>query len=193
MALWIWSGVEAVQFGGGDRGAEDPEHRPGVKAARHDGRNEFGRHPLHDLVGCGDGGQEFAAGSAGHFRRDESRRQDRDAGMGQHAESVPLAAGEDHLGVDEGGPGLGQLRAVAQHRRGPAAARLFLLHQTQSLAARRHVARDQRRTQRLQGDALGAVDDLGRQVLVPEVGDKSGELSAQRHDGSFREERIGLS
>ena len=53
--------------------------------------------------------------------------------------------------------------------------------------------RDQRRAQRLQRDALGAVDDLRRQVLVAEVGDERGELSAQRHDGSFREERIGLS
>ena len=89
-------------------------------------------------------------------------------------------------------PALVSFVAMAQHRRGPAAARLFLLHHRQGLPARRHVAADQRRAQRLQGHALGAVDDLRRQVFVAEAGDESGELSAQRHDGSFREERVGV-
>ena len=47
--------------------------------------------------------------------------------------------------------------------------------------------------QRLQSDALCAVDDLGRQVFVLEAGYKLGKLSTQRHDGSFREDGIGLS
>ena len=99
--------------------------------------------------------------------------------MGQHAERVPLAAGEDHLRIDKGGPGLGEFAAVAQHGRGPAAAGLFLLHQRQRLPARRHVVRDQRRGQRLQRDALGAVHDRRRQVVILEVGDKRGEFPAQ--------------
>ena len=46
---------------------------------------------------------------------------------------------------------------------------------------------------RLQGDAFRAVDDLGRQVFVAQAGDERGELSAQRHEGSFRGDGIGLS
>ena len=44
-------------------------------------------------------------------------------------------------------PALVSFVAVAQHGRGPAAARLFLLHQGQRLAAGRHVVGDQRRAQ----------------------------------------------
>jgi hypothetical protein len=43
---------------------------------------------------------------------------------------------------------------------------------------------DQRRTQRLQGYALGPVDDLRRKLFICKVGDECGELPAQRH-GSF--------
>jgi hypothetical protein len=45
----------------------------------------------------------------------------------------------------------------------------------------------------LQGDALRPVNDLGWQIFVLETGYEPGELSAQRHDGSFREDGIGLS
>jgi hypothetical protein len=60
--------VKTLQFGGGDRCAEDAEHRPRMKAARHDRRNELGGHALHDLVAGGYGGQEFLAGCTGDFR-----------------------------------------------------------------------------------------------------------------------------
>ncbi len=103
--------------------------------------------------------------------------------MGQHAERVPLAAGEDHLGVDEGGAGLGQLRAVDEHARDAAAARLFLLHQRQRLLARRHVVRDEGGGERLQRHPLGAVDHGRRQIFIGEPGDKGGELAAQRRHG----------
>ena len=87
--------------------------------------------------------------------------------MGQHPERVPLAAGEDRLGIDEGGAGLGELRAVAQHGRArrrrpplpPASAPVPAAAAGMSRA-------DQRRSQRLQGHALGAVDHVGRQVFV---------------------------
>ena len=184
MALWIWLGIEPLHLGGGDRGAEDAEHRTGVKAARHDGGDEFGGHALHHLVGGGDRGEELAAGGAGHSAADQRRRQDRDPRMGQHAERVPLAAGEDHFGVDERGAGLGELGAVAQHGRDPAAARLLVLHQRQGLPAGRHVVRDQRRGQRLQRHALGAVRHRRRQVFVAQVGDEPGEIAAEGHGGS---------
>ena len=51
-------GVEAHDLCGRDGGAEDAEHRPGVKAARHDGRNPVRRHALHHFVARGDGGDE---------------------------------------------------------------------------------------------------------------------------------------
>src|SRR5438046_2827724 len=57
-------GIEAADLCGGDGGAEDAEHRPGVKAARHDGRDELGGHPLHDLITGGDAGQKDTAGTA---------------------------------------------------------------------------------------------------------------------------------
>ena len=177
-------GVETADLGGGHRAPENPEHRPRVKPARHHGRDELGGHPLHDLVTGGDPGEEGFPRRTGRLGRGERRRQYRGAGMGQHAKGVPLAAGEDDLGVDEGGAGLGQLGAAAQHGPGPAAARLLLLHQRQGLAARRHRMRDERRPQRLQGDALGPVNDRRRQVLVAEIGDEGGELAAQRHAGS---------
>jgi hypothetical protein len=171
--------VEALDLAGGDRGAENPEHRPGMKAARHDGRDKFRGHALHDFVASGDSGQELAAGAAGRFRRGECRRQYRDAGMGQHAEGVPLAAGEDRLGVDEGGAGLGEPCALAQHGGRAAAGRLLFLHHRQGVAARLHAAAEQGRGQRLQGDALGAIDHLGRQLVVIEPGDEGGEFPAQ--------------
>ena len=141
--------VEALDLRRRDRRAEDAEHRSGVEAARHHRRDEFGSHALHDLVGGGDGGEKHFARAARDFRRDEGRRQDRDAGVGEHAERVPLAAGEDHLRIDEGGAALGEFAAVAEHGCDAAAAGLFLLHQREGLPARRHVVRDQRRGQRL--------------------------------------------
>ncbi len=135
--------VEAMDLRGRHRGAEDPEHRPGMKAARHHGWDELGRHPLHDLITGGNAGQELPAGAAGRLGRDQGRGKDRDARMGQHAERVPLAAGENRFRVDEGGAGLGQLRAVAQHGRGPSPARFLFLHQRKCLSARRHGMADQ--------------------------------------------------
>jgi hypothetical protein len=38
---------------------------------------------------------------------------------------------------------------------------------------------DQGRVQRLQGDALGAIDDRRGQILVAEIGDKGSDLPAQ--------------
>ena len=98
--------------------------------------------------------------------------------MGQHAEGVPLAAGKNHLGIDESGSGFRKPCAVAQHRSGPAAARLFFLHQRQRLTAGRHVAADKCRGERLERYALGAVDHLGRQVLVAQPRNKAGEFTA---------------
>ena len=138
-------GIKPADFRRRDRRAENPEHRPGVKAARHHGRDELGGHPLHDLITGGDAGQKVTAGTAARLGRRERSRQDCDAGMGQHAEGVPLAAGEDCLGIDKGGAGLGQLCAVTQHRRGPSPARLFLLDQRERLATRRHPAAEKRR------------------------------------------------
>ena len=46
--------IELLQFGGGDRGAEDAEHRTGVEAARHHSGDELRGHALHHLVGGGD-------------------------------------------------------------------------------------------------------------------------------------------
>jgi hypothetical protein len=177
------AGVEPLDFRRRHRRAENAEHRPGMKAARHDGRDELGRHPLHDLVAGGDGREEGLAVDALPFGRRQRGRQCRGAGMGQHAERVPFAAGEDHLGVDESGPGLGQLRAADEHARRPAPARLFLLHQRQRLPARRHVVRDEGRGERLERDALGAVDHRVRQIVVGEAGDKGGELAAERRHG----------
>ncbi len=176
------AGVEPLDFCRRDRRAENPEHRPGVKAARHHARDEFRRHALHDFVAGGDAGQERLARSAARLGGGERRRQDRGAGMGQHAERVPLAAGEDRLGIDKGGPGLGQFRAMAQHGRRPAAARLFLPHQSKRLPARRHVVRHERRRQRLQRHTLGPIDHRRRQLFVGQIGDEGGEFTAQRHD-----------
>ena len=139
-------------------------HRPGVKAARHHARDELRGHALHDLVTGGDTGQERLSGGTGRLGGGERGRHDRGAGMGQHAERVPLAAGKDRLGIDEGSAGLGQLRAMAQHGRRAAAA-LLLLHDRKRLPARRHVMRHERRGQRLQCHALGAVDEAGGRAL----------------------------
>ena len=103
--------------------------------------------------------------------------------MGQHAEGVPFAAGEDHLGIDEGGTRLGQAVAVAQHSGSAASARLLLLHQRQRLAAGQHVSADQRRGKRFESDALSPINHIERQVLIAQTGDKGGELAAQRHGG----------
>ncbi len=183
--------VEAAELGRGDRRAEDAEHRPGVEAARHDRRDELGGHPLHDLVAGGDRGQECLARGAGRLGRGQRRRQDRRAGMGQHAKGVPLAAGKDRLGIDKGGAGLAELGAVAQHRRRPAAAGFLFLHQGQCLVGCRHPVRHQGRSERLQGDALGPVDHRRRQILVFEIGDEGGKFPAQRHGGSLAETNFG--
>jgi hypothetical protein len=82
------------------------------KAARHHRRNEVGRHPLHDLVARREGGDEIPAGGARRFRRDEGARDDARAGVGEHAEGVPLAAGKRHLRVGERGAALRHPRAV---------------------------------------------------------------------------------
>ena len=47
--------IEAHDLCGRDRRAEDAEHRPGVKAARHHGRNPVRRHPLHHFVAGSNG------------------------------------------------------------------------------------------------------------------------------------------
>ena len=60
----------------------------------------------------------------------------------------------------------------------PAAAGFFLPHQRQRLPAGRHVARQQGRGQCLQRDALGAVHDRRRKIVVGEVGDEGGEVAA---------------
>ena len=92
---------EAHDLRGGDRGAEDAEHRARVEAARHHRRNPVGRHPLHHLVAGRDAGDEvFARGALG-LRGDERGRDDRRAGMREHAEGVPLAARQHHLRVGE--------------------------------------------------------------------------------------------
>jgi hypothetical protein len=155
-----------------------------VETARHDGRDELRRHALHDFVAGRDGDEELLAGSAGDLRRDEGRRKDRDARMGQHAEGVPFAAGENRLGIDESGPGLGEPRAAAQHRRRTAPACLLLLHQRERLSAGRRVAGDQRRAQRLQGHALRPIHHFRREVFEFEVCDECSELPTERHGGS---------
>ena len=141
--------VEPAELGGGNRGAENAEHRARVETARHQCRDELGRHPFHNFIAGGDRDKKFAARGAGNFRCDQGRRQDRGAGMGQHAERVPLAAGKDRLGVDKGRTRLGQLGAIAQHGRGPAAARLLLAHHRQRLLARGHVVRHEGGGERL--------------------------------------------
>ena len=52
------------------------------------------------------------AGGARRLRRDEGARDDARAGVGEHAEGVPLAAGHRHLRVGEGGAALRHLGAV---------------------------------------------------------------------------------
>ena len=173
--------VEPLNLCRCDSRTEDAEHRSGMEPARHDRRDEFGGHALHDLVGGRHGGDEFPAGALRYFRRRQRCRQDRDAGMGEHAKRVPLAAGEDHFRIDEGCAAFGESAAVAEHGCDPAAAGLFLLHQRKRLSARRHVAGDQSRCQRLQRDALGPVHHVNRQIGVPQVGDERRELPAQRH------------
>ena len=53
---------EAHDLRGRDGGAEDAEDGPGVEAARHQGRNEIGGHPLHDLVTGDETGDKVAPG-----------------------------------------------------------------------------------------------------------------------------------
>src|SRR5262249_24924348 len=61
--------VEALNLRGGDRGAKNAEHRPCMKAARHNRRDELGGHPLHDLIAGRHRGQEEAPRAAGALRR----------------------------------------------------------------------------------------------------------------------------
>src|SRR6516225_446890 len=42
--------VEPLNLRGGDCGAKNAEHRPCMKAARHNRWDELGGHPLHDLI-----------------------------------------------------------------------------------------------------------------------------------------------
>ncbi len=136
--------VEALNFGGGDRRAEDAEHRSCVKAPRHHGRDEVGGHSFHHLVRSGDTDEECLAGAAGNFRGDEGRRQNCRTRVGQHAERIPLTASQNHFGIDEGGSALGEPAAVAQYGCNAAAAGFLVLHEGESLLARRHLVRDQR-------------------------------------------------
>jgi hypothetical protein len=46
------------------------------------------------------------------------------------SQRVQLAAGKNHLGIDEGGARLGEAAAMAKHRRGAAAPGLLLHHRT---------------------------------------------------------------
>ena len=92
--------VEIHQLRRSDRRAEYGEDGSRMEPARHDRRDEIGRHPLHDLIGGGDGSYVFRSRRGGDFSRGERGWDDRTARMGEHAEGVPLAAGEYGLGVD---------------------------------------------------------------------------------------------
>ncbi len=131
-------GAEGLDLGRGNGSAEDSEYRACMEAARHHRRDEFGGHTFHHLVGCGDTGEEGAPTAAGDFSGNEGGRQDCGARMGQHAERIPLAARQDHFGIDESRAGFGELGTAAQDGRDTGAARLLLLHQLEGLLAGWH-------------------------------------------------------
>ena len=134
----------------------------GVKPARHHRRDPVGGHPLHHFVAGGDAGDEIASGSAFAFRGDERARDDRGAGMREHPEGVPLAAGKHHFRVGEAGAALGHLRPRHQHGRAVLHARFFVNHELGCLLPRRHLRAEQRGGEVLKRQALGAIDDGGR-------------------------------
>ena len=120
-------------FRGGDRGAEDAEDGTCVKSTGHDGGNKIGRHALHHFISRGNSGDEItprrAAGcriKPNAFRRNERCWNNAGAGMREHAEGVPLAACERHLGVGECRSAFRDLRAVHHNGRAVADARFFL-------------------------------------------------------------------
>ena len=106
--------------------------------------------------------------------------------MGQHAEGVALAAGEDRFGIDEGGAGLGQLRAVDTARwrpcRRPPPLPASAPAPVCSLGM--CLARPEPSPAPAKRDALGAVDRPPRADRRSEIGDEGGDLPAQGHRGS---------
>ena len=177
---------EAHDLRGGDGGAEDAEDGAGVEAARHHRRDEVGGHPLHHLVAGHEAGHEVAPGGALGLGRRERAGDDARAGMQEHAERVPLAAGQDQLGVGEDRAGSGGRRAI--HQEGGAArhTRLFPGDELDGLPARGQLRAEERRREGLKRQPLGAVDHLRRQVLVAQAGHPPRKLAADRR------RRVGL-
>jgi hypothetical protein len=168
---------------GGHRRAKDAEHRTGVEAARHHRRNPVGGHPLHDLVAGREAGDEIPSGSAFGLRRDERRRDDRGAWVREHAERIPLSAGQHHFGVGKGGTASGHPGPL--HHDGGAApdAGLFVGHEFHRLLAGRQLRSEERGGDVLERQSLGAIDDRWWKILMTQAGDPLRELPAERRSG----------
>ena len=174
---------EAHDLRGGDRGAEDAEHRSGVEPARHDRRNPVGGHPLHHLVAGRDAGDEVPARRAFHFRGNQRGRDDRRPGMREHPEGVPLAARQHHFRVREGGASPGHPASVHQDGGAASHALFFAGDERHRLLARGQLRSDERRREVLERQSLDAIDNRGGKILVAQTDDPLRELAAERLAG----------
>ena len=161
-------GTQAHDLRNGRRGAEDAEHGTDMKSACHDGRHEIRSEPFHDLIASHDASQEIPARAARGFGGHERRGQDRAAGVRDHTERVPFAAGEHHLRVDEGSPGTRERASVDKHSGIAGAALLLVLHQANGLFRLGKPIAEQTGRQGLQRHAASAVLNLGRDVRIGE-------------------------
>jgi hypothetical protein len=105
---------------------------------------------------------------------------DRRSGMGEHAEGVPLAAGEHHLRVRERSAATSDLRARHHDGAAVADAGFLFLDERHRLLCRRRLRSEQCGCQVLQRDPLGTVDNGRGQILVAQTNDPLRELPAER-------------
>jgi hypothetical protein len=120
-------------LGDGRCGTEDAEQGTGMETPRQDGRDKIRGEAFHNLVAGHDAGQEFTSRATRGFGGHEGRWQDGATGVSYHAEGVPLAAGERHLRIDEGGAGTRKASSVDQRRDHASGALLVFFHEADGL------------------------------------------------------------
>lgn len=172
--------VEAHDLCGRDGGAKHAEHGPGVKAARHHGRDPIGSHPLHHFVTRGNRRDDVTSRGALAFRGDERARDNCRARMRQHPKRVPLSASQHQFGICECGTAF--RRPGAGHHDGGAIrdACFFIGDEGNCALPCRELRSEKCRRNVLQREALRTVDDIRRKIVVAQPHHPLGELAAER-------------
>ena len=118
-------------------------------------------------------------------------RDDGGAGVGEHAEGVPLPARQHHLGVGKGGTALGHL-GPGHHDGGAAShAGLFIGDELHRLLACRQLRTEERGREVLERESLGAIDHRRGEIFIAQTHDPLRELSAQWLGGGGAWTRAG--